>query len=55
MISMTLGIKIGLQKQSFLDLTQTQAPFAEVWFNVSQTDEYTALFDKLKERVLPNQ
>lgn len=47
---MTLGIKVGLQKQSFLDLSLTQAPFAEVWFNVSQSDDYEALFDELKRR-----
>lgn len=47
---MTLGIKVGLQKQSFLDLTQTNAPFAEVWFNIAQADDYTALFDELKRR-----
>ncbi|MDP1722729.1 MAG: hypothetical protein Q8L37_05965 [Candidatus Gottesmanbacteria bacterium] len=47
---MTLGIKVGVQKQSFVDLTQTNAPFAEVWFNVSQADEYSALFDELKRR-----
>ncbi|MEK7141515.1 MAG: hypothetical protein AAB800_03150 [Patescibacteria group bacterium] len=47
---MTLGIKVGLQKQSFLDLSQTQAPFAEVWFNVSQSDDYGDLFDELKRR-----
>ncbi len=47
---MILGIKVGLQKQSFLDITQTNAPFAEVWFNVSQMDDYTELFDTLKAR-----
>ncbi|MBI5620330.1 hypothetical protein HY949_00950 [Candidatus Gottesmanbacteria bacterium] len=47
---MILGIKVGLQKQSFLDITQTNAPFAEVWFNISQADDYTELFDVLKSR-----
>ncbi|MBI3955769.1 hypothetical protein HY339_00780 [Candidatus Gottesmanbacteria bacterium] len=47
---MTLGIKVGPQKQSFLDLEQTRAPFAEVWFNISRADDYTELFDELKRR-----
>ena len=47
---MTLGIKVGPQKQSFIDLEQTNAPFAEVWFNVSRADDYTELFTELKRR-----
>lgn len=47
---MTLGIKVGPQKQSFLDLEQTNAPFAEVWFNISRVDDYDELFDALKRR-----
>lgn len=47
---MILGIKVGPQRQSFLYLEQTNAPFAEVWFNVSRADEYTELFDELKRR-----
>jgi hypothetical protein len=47
---MTLGIKVGLQRQSFLDLAQTNAPFAEVWFNVNRADDYGELFAELKRR-----
>ncbi|MBI3342816.1 hypothetical protein HY087_00505 [Candidatus Gottesmanbacteria bacterium] len=47
---MTLGIKVGPHKQSFLDLTQTNAPFAEVWFDIARAHEYTELFDELKRR-----
>lgn len=47
---MTLGIKVGPNKQSFVDLAQTNAPFAEVWFNIARADEYTELFDELKRR-----
>lgn len=47
---MTLGIKVGPQKQSFLDLDQTNAPFAEVWFDVNRADDYTELFVELKRR-----
>lgn len=47
---MILGIKVGPDKQSFRDLAQTNAPFAEVWFNVARIDEYTELFDALKHR-----
>lgn len=47
---MTLGIKVGPDKQSFLDLSQTNAPFAEVWFNIARADEYTELFAELKRR-----
>ena len=47
---MILGIKVGPDKQSLLDLAQTNAPFAEVWFNIARIDEYTELFDALKRR-----
>lgn len=47
---MTLGIKVGLQKQSFLDLAQTHAPFAEVWFNINRADDYNELFAELMRR-----
>lgn len=47
---MILGIKVGLQKQSFLDLAQTNAPFAEVWFNINRADDYNELFTELKRR-----
>lgn len=47
---MTLGIKVGPDKQSFLDLAQTNAPFAEVWFNINRADDYNKLFAELKRR-----
>lgn len=47
---MTLGIKVGPRRQSFLDLEQTNAPFAEVWFNINRADDYTSLFAELKHR-----
>lgn len=47
---MTLGIKVGPHKQSFLDLAFTRAPFAEVWFNINRADDYNELFDELKRR-----
>lgn len=47
---MTLGIKVGPDKQSFLDVAQTNAPFTEVWFNIARADEYTELFGELKRR-----
>lgn len=47
---MILGIKVGPDKNSFLDLEQTNAPFAEVWFNINRADEYTELFAELKRR-----
>lgn len=47
---MILGMKVGPDKQSLLDLAQTNAPFAEVWFNIARIDEYTELFDALKAR-----
>lgn len=47
---MILGIKVGPQKQSFLDLERTNAPFAEVWFDVNRADRYTELFDAMKRR-----
>ncbi|MEK9143959.1 MAG: TIM barrel protein [Patescibacteria group bacterium] len=47
---MILGIKVGPDKQSFLDLAQTRAPFAEVWFNVNRADDYNELFAELKRR-----
>ena len=49
---MTLGIKVGPQKQSFIDLEQTNTPFAEVWFDVSRKNEYTELFTILKRRTM---
>lgn len=47
---MILGIKVGPRRQSFLDLEQTNTPFAEVWFDISRANEYTELFDELKRR-----
>ncbi|MBI3577245.1 TIM barrel protein [Candidatus Gottesmanbacteria bacterium] len=47
---MILGIKVGPDRQSFLDLEQTNAPFAEVWFDVNRADEYMELFAELKRR-----
>ncbi len=47
---MTLGIKVGPQAKSFDDLQQTNAPFAEVWFNILKKDEYTDLFAEMRRR-----
>lgn len=47
---MTLGIKVGPQKQSFNDLELTQAPFCEVWYNICKKDDYTDLFEIVKRR-----
>ncbi len=47
---MILGIKVGPDKQSFLDLALTRAPFAEVWFNVNRADDYNELFAELVRR-----
>lgn len=47
---MILGIKVGPDKQSFLDIAQANAPFAEVWFNINRADDYNDLFSELKRR-----
>ena len=47
---MILGIKVGPNKNSFLDLELTGAPFAEVWFNINRADDYNELFAVLKRR-----
>ena len=47
---MILGIKVGPQRQSFLDLEQTNAPFAEVWFDINRASEYESLFGEMKRR-----
>lgn len=47
---MILGIKVGPDKQSFLDIAQANTPFAEVWFNINRADEYNDLFSELKHR-----
>jgi sugar phosphate isomerase/epimerase len=46
---MKLGIKVGPQKQSIEDLKETNAPFAEVWFQIDKKDEYDGLFSYLKK------
>ena len=47
---MTLGIKVGPDKQSLLDLAPYPRPFGEVWFNINHTDDYNELFSELKRR-----
>ena len=47
---MTLGLKVGLQKESYNDIETTQTPFAEVWFNIVKKDEYNDLFSFMKKR-----
>ena len=48
---MILGIKVGPQPQSFLDLETANPPFAEVWFNIEKKDEvYPELFAEMKKR-----
>lgn len=47
---MKLGIKVGPQKQSFRDIVDTNALFAEVWFNIACTDDYDELFSFMKQR-----
>ncbi len=48
--TMKLGIKLGPQKENFDRLAQTNAPFAEVWFNANAPHLYTDLFGELKAR-----
>ena len=47
---MKLGIKVGPQKQSILDLEETNAPFAEVWFRIDKKDDYDELFSYLRKK-----
>ena len=47
---MKLGIKVGPQKQSILDLEETNAPFAEVWFRIDKKDDYDNLFSFLRKK-----
>jgi hypothetical protein len=47
---MTIGIKVGPQKQSLQDLIRTEAPFAEVWYRPDRPDDYTDLFKLAKSR-----
>jgi hypothetical protein len=47
-VSMKLGIKVGPQKSSIPDLEATHAPFAEVYLDINRLDEYTGLFNYLK-------
>lgn len=49
-MTVILGIKVGPQQQSFLDLALTRTTFAEVWFNISRANDYAELFDELKRR-----
>lgn len=47
---MKLGIKVGPQHQSVLDLEETNAPFAEVWFRIDKKDDYDELFSFLRKK-----
>lgn len=47
---MKLGIKVGLQKQSFSDLEQTNTSYCEVWFNINDVSRYDPLFEFLKKK-----
>ena len=47
---MKLGIKVGPQKQSIDDLDHTNAPFAEVWFQIDKKDDYNELFSYLTNK-----
>jgi len=47
---MKLGIKVGPQRQSMYDLEQTNAPFAEVWFQLDQKVSYQEIFSYLDNK-----
>jgi hypothetical protein len=47
---MKLGIKVGPQHQSILDLEETNSPFAEVWFRIDKKDDYNEIFSFLKKK-----
>jgi hypothetical protein len=47
---MILGIKVGPQSESIEDLKEANPPFAEVWFNILQKEQYESLFEELKRR-----
>jgi hypothetical protein len=47
---MILGLKVGLQKESYTDIERTQTPFVEVWFNIVRKDEYNHLFSFMNKR-----
>lgn len=47
---MKLGIKVNADDESFDRLARSNAPFAEVWFNVNEKDKYGKLFNELKRR-----
>jgi hypothetical protein len=49
---MTLGIKVGPQKQSVEDLDNSKAPFCEVWFDIRKKHIYNDLFAELDKRNL---
>ena len=44
---MKLGIKVSLQSYSLSDINQVHPQAAEVWFDISRTQEYSGLFRKL--------
>ncbi len=47
---MKLGIKLNADAASFTRLAKTNAPFAEIWFNVNDYRRYEALFEELNRR-----
>ncbi len=47
---MKLGIKVGPQKESILDLELTRAPYCEVWFNINNAAGYDVLFSAIKKQ-----
>lgn len=47
---MKLGIKVNADAESFIRLSTSNAPFAEVWFNINNKDSYTDLFGELQRR-----
>jgi len=47
---MKLGIKVGPRPESITDLEATNAPFAEVWFQINKKDDYTDLFSYLTKK-----
>jgi sugar phosphate isomerase/epimerase len=47
---MKLGIKVTSDSESLKRLADSDAPFAEVWFNVNNENAYSELFGALKQR-----
>jgi len=47
---MKLGIKVNADAESFERITRSDAPFAEVWFNVNNEHAYTQLFALMQQR-----